>query len=470
MYNQQMDLANAPPYGNQPVTCHNYPDGLHLSVLILQVEYRKSSYWSRPCTPNFRAVGAAVFAHFIVGNAWNYTLTDWEEDMTLAQEAHIDAFALNMGYGDSSTATQAGLAFEAANKVGFKLFFSFDYEGGTGAWPKPAIITYLQKYASNSAHYKYNGKPFTIKSEIDCFFVPDWSSLGAEGAYQAGGGGIVDGLFSWGAWSSGPNNMSNSTDLTYFNLDIPYMMPAFPWFYTNLASYSKNWLWRGDSLWHDRWEQIWDFHYIGPICEDALSLMTTGGAPLNYIENMPHDGWRDLLAFAIDTYVSGNATLGDEGVVTWYRPNPSEACGTGGNTGNTASEGQTLYPPAEVAQNKIFYSAMLHSHANVTITVCEKSLGATWDRYGRNGGAGLYHGGVEYGSATGKVVVSITRDGETLASVAGESIKATCVSDLSNWNAWGDSSRRRPCRTTQASSEVSGGESLTLYIAHHSPT
>ncbi|PYH35104.1 glycoside hydrolase family 71 protein [Aspergillus neoniger CBS 115656] len=417
-----------------------------------------------------QALGAAVFAHFIVGNAWNYTLSDWEDDMTLAQEAHIDAFALNMGYGDSSTATQAALAFEAAKKVDFKLFFSFDYEGGTGAWPESDILTYLNKYASNSAHYKYNGKAFvstfegtayatdwkSIKSQVDCFFVPDWSSLGAEGAYEAGGGGIVDGLFSWGAWPSGPNNMSNATDLSYLDLDIPYMMPASPWFYTNLASYSKNWLWRGDSLWHDRWEQIWDLqpewveiltwndygesHYIGPIREDAISLMTTGGAPLNYIENMPHDGWRDLLPFAIDTYVKGNATLGDEGIVTWYRPNPSESCGTGGTTGNTASEGQTLYPPAEVAENKIFYSAMLHSHANVSVTVGGTSLGATWAKHGRNSGAGLYHGAVEYGSATGKVVVSITRDGETLASVAGQSINATCVSDLSNWNAWVGSS------------------------------
>ncbi|PYI03590.1 glycoside hydrolase [Aspergillus sclerotiicarbonarius CBS 121057] len=412
-----------------------------------------------------QALGAAVFAHFILGNAWNYTVAEWKEDMTLAQEAHIDAFALDVGYGDSTTATQAALAFEAANNVSFKLFFSFDYDGGTGAWPQADIIDYLKEYGSNPAHYKYNGKPFvstfegpdyasdwkTIKSETNCFFVPDWSSLGAEGAYKAGGGGIVDGLFSWGAWPSGPNDMTNSTDLTYLDLDIPYMMPASPWFYTNLAEYSKNWLWRGDSLWHDRWEMIWDLkpewveiitwndygesHYIGPIREDALSLMEEGGAPINYIENMPHDGWRELLPFAIDTYVNGNATLINEGVVTWYRPNPSEACGTGGTTGNTVSEGQILYPPGEVAQNKIFYSAMLETPANVSVTVGGKSLGATWVREAVDG-VGLYHGAVEYGSATGKVVVTVTRDGETVASIAGESLNATCTDDVSNWNAW----------------------------------
>jgi len=27
-------------------------------------------------------------------------------------------------------------------------------------------------------------------------------------------------------------------------------------FYTNLPQWDKNWLWRGDDLWHDRWQQI----------------------------------------------------------------------------------------------------------------------------------------------------------------------------------------------------------------------
>lgn len=36
------------------------------------------------------------------------------------------------------------------------------------------------------------------------------------------------------------------------------MMPVSPWFYTNLPEYSKNWLWRGDDLWHIRWQQVLD--------------------------------------------------------------------------------------------------------------------------------------------------------------------------------------------------------------------
>jgi hypothetical protein len=33
------------------------------------------------------------------------------------------------------------------------------------------------------------------------------------------------------------------------------MMPVSPWFFTNLPGYDKNWLWRGDSGWYDRWVQ-----------------------------------------------------------------------------------------------------------------------------------------------------------------------------------------------------------------------
>lgn len=89
-------------------------------------------------------------------------------------------------------------------------------------------------------------------------------------------------------------------------------------FYTNLPGYDKNWLWRGDDLWNDRWEQVlylqpewveiisWndygESHYIGPIVDDALGALTVGEAPFDYVSDYPHDGWRRLLPFYIDMY------------------------------------------------------------------------------------------------------------------------------------------------------------------------
>lgn len=176
------------------------------------------------------ASAAAVFAHFMVidwlsmeilssnrfkqvGNANNYTFADWQTDIKLASEANIDAFALNIAYGDETVSHSLTLAFEAVQGLDFSLFFSFDYAGGTGPWPKADVISYLTQYGSNSAYYKYNGQPFAstfegpnnaedwidIKSQTGCFFIPDWSSLGADAALKAGGGGIVDGLFNWAA-------------------------------------------------------------------------------------------------------------------------------------------------------------------------------------------------------------------------------------------------------------------------------
>jgi hypothetical protein len=86
--------------------------------------------------------------------------------------------------------------------------------------------------------------------------MPDWSSLGAKEAL-ARGGGVADGLFSWAAWPQGAQDMDTSTDASYLQHlnGKPYMMPVSPWFFTNLPGYNKNWLWRGDSLWYDRWEQ-----------------------------------------------------------------------------------------------------------------------------------------------------------------------------------------------------------------------
>lgn len=191
-----------------------------------------------------------------MSNAQNYTLEDWQDDIRLAQIAHIDAFALNTAYkqGDDP---QYELAFQAAASSNFQVFFSFDY-AGNGVWPKDDVISILQHYGSNSAHYRYNGKPFVstfegperasdwtaIKQSVDCFLVPDWSSLGAKPALELENG-VADGLFAWSAWPWGNQDMDTFVDASYLQYlgGKPYMMPVSPMFYTNLPGYSKNWLW-----------------------------------------------------------------------------------------------------------------------------------------------------------------------------------------------------------------------------------
>ncbi len=155
-------------------------------------------------------------------NSGNYTGATWQADMQLAKNAHLDAFAINMGYLDPVNQNQIANAKAAANAVGFQLFFSFDY-AGNGAWPKADVIQWLNAHGGDPSYFKHNGKPLAstfegpenatdwteIKSSTGCFFIPDWSSLGAKAAMEKK---TMDGLFSWKAWAWGPNDVDSYTD------------------------------------------------------------------------------------------------------------------------------------------------------------------------------------------------------------------------------------------------------------------
>ncbi|KAK3690444.1 glycosyl hydrolase family 71-domain-containing protein [Podospora appendiculata] len=280
-----------------------------------------------------------VFAHFMVGNTVGFDVATWKTNMQLAQTAHIDAFALNIdafalniAYGFTDNEKQIGYAFAAAN--------------------------------SNTAHFQYGGLPLvstfegtnqasdwkTINSgDTSCFFIPDYSSLGAGPAVAAGGGG-AQGLFSWAAWPTGPTNTSTYVDASYKKAlaGKPYMMPVSPWFFTNMPGFDKNWLWSSGDLWHQRWQQVvslyfepefleiisWnDFgesHYIGPLDDTQYEAFDRGKTPCNYVKNMPHDAWREHLPYYIDLYKTGTATFAKESIVTWFRTTLAGACADGG--------------------------------------------------------------------------------------------------------------------------------------------
>lgn len=205
-----------------------------------------------------------------VGCAAAMTQEDWMADIKLAKQANIDAFALNIGRQDSYTDAVLFRAYEAAAAVGdFGLFISFDYLSG-GPWPMDVVIQTINKYSGHRSQFKYHNQPlvstfegtdnindwYAIKSATGCFLVPDWSSLGLEGL--PGVMNVIDGFFSWDAWPVGAQSKSSDNDNKYMSMlgQKPYMMPVSPWFYTNLAQWGKNWLWRGDDLWHERWMEV----------------------------------------------------------------------------------------------------------------------------------------------------------------------------------------------------------------------
>jgi hypothetical protein len=388
--------------------------------------------------------------------------------MKLAKNAHIDAFALNMARQDPTNYHSLEMAFAAANTVGFKLFFSFDY-AGNGPWDQDEVTDLIHKYGPNGAYFQHNSQPFvstfegpgnaddwiSIKQKTNCFFVPDWSSVGAKPA-MALAGGVADGLFSWSAWPWGNQTMDTYTDASYIQYleGKPYMFAVSPWFYTSLPGYNKDWLWKGDSLWVDRWQELlalnpmpefvqiisWndygESHYIGPVYDKALASLSIGRAPYDYITNMPHDGWRDILPFFIDMYKTGQGTVKTETAVFWYRPNVVSGCSRSGTTANTASQLQLEFDPADVVEDRVYVAALFGNEvATVQVSFLKKSYFVSWDIIpDEKAGSGLYFGSVPF--QPGPVTVEILKSDASIARARGMDISEGCRDGYQNFNAY----------------------------------
>ena len=191
------------------------------------------------------------------------------------KDAAIDAFILNIGYGDSNVPTQVANAFAAAEAAGssFKLAFSFDYLGGPGgAWPATgdgSVASYLNQYRSSHEYFQYGGGLFVstfegtgnvddwaqgcaIRSAVgSSYFVPFWTSL-CPGGITADLDSI-EGFFSWDMWPNGATNSTDTSDLSWkaATLGNNYMMGVSPWLF-NSASRGTDWIWRGDDLVRDK--------------------------------------------------------------------------------------------------------------------------------------------------------------------------------------------------------------------------
>lgn len=396
------------------------------------------------------------------------TLSDWQGDIDVAQQARIDGFAMNIASQDPNTDNVLRNAFSAAEATGFKLFFSFDYLA-TGSWDKNAVIQKINQYSSSPAYFKQNGGPLVntfegvqntadwaeIKANTGAYFVPDWSSLGPAGIQSHLN--VIDGALSWAAWPNGASDMTTDQDTAYLNVlgSKTYMMPASPWFYTNLPNYNKNWVWRGDDLWYDRWQQIlqkspsmvmiltWndygESHYVGPIHDSGIPQ----GAG-TYVNNMPHEGWLNFLPLYIDAYKGGNGMPSassspgrcdnnTEKISYWYRRNPGNSGFDGGTTGNTASQGQVTLPPQNVLQDKVFFTILVSRPSSVSVQIGNNTktmLSAPT--------AGVSHFNVPFGGQTGAVTIRIERNGQIAASATGPAI--TPAVGLVNWNAYVGSS------------------------------
>ncbi|KAF7507615.1 hypothetical protein GJ744_010285 [Endocarpon pusillum] len=392
---------------------------------------------------------------------------DWAFDLAMAKAAKIDGFAMNIAAGDPNTDAVLAAAYSAAEAVGdFKMFLSFDYLS-MGAWGIDQVINKINQYKSSPAQFRYDSKPLVstfegvsnigdwsgIKSATGCFFIPDWSSLGPAGF--ASHLDTADGAFSWDAWPEGAEDKTTEADEQWTNMlsGKPFMMPVSPWFYTNMPNWHKNWLWRGDNLWHDRWQQVirlqpamvqiltWnDFgesSYIGPIHQGSVPE----GA--EYVVDMPHEAWLKFLPHYIDTYKAGSSTTfpfnslvasPEEGITFWYKRNPGKSGDNGGTTGNNPAQGQPALAPELVSQDIIFVCALVAEPSDVIVSIggAGTSLRATH--------SGINHFSVTLDGRTGVVDFKIQRNEREIISATGPEITNSCKNGLVNWNAFVGSS------------------------------
>ncbi|EHK98101.1 putative Glucan endo-1,3-alpha-glucosidase agn1 [Glarea lozoyensis 74030] len=399
----------------------------------------------------------SVFAHIVMGNTAAHDVTLWTKDITLAKEAGIDAFVLNMGFGDSNIPPQVANAFSAAEAA-----------GGGKPWPagpsgefSQSVMGILEKYKESPAYFKVENKPFvstfqgidnmgdwapggTIRSAVgDVFFVPNWDGTGLEKVQAAKDS--IEGFFPWGMWPTGASNMTTDNDLHWKNglEGKSFMMGVSPWFFHSGAGDLKPWVWRGDDLWADRWAQTlevnpdfvqivtWndygEAHYIGPL-PSSESEIPDGSK--QYVKDYPHDEWRNFLPYYISEYKNGKGTtqIEKDKLQFWYRtsPNTGNSCGV---TGNTASQGQAVVADGKVMEDGIFFSALLKEDSEVSVQIGDGQ------EVVKEGKKGINHWSVPLGGHTGTPIFSVKKSGLTAKGAeitATSNLEGGCV----NFNAF----------------------------------
>ncbi|CCG82461.1 Glucan endo-1,3-alpha-glucosidase Agn1 [Taphrina deformans PYCC 5710] len=392
-----------------------------------------------------------VFAHFMMGNSYPMSVSDFAADIAAASAVGIDGFALNVG-PDSWMADRVAKMYSAAVGTSFKLFISLDMAVMAGDGISD-LTSWVTNYASHPNQYFYNNKQFVstfagesvtfgyasaasgwsaFKNTLsaaghDIFFVPSFTALGPSAAM---GMSSNDGAFSWDAWSTTNSEMSTAEDTAYMSNkgSKVYMAGISPWFYTHFSY--KNWIYKSDDLYTTRWEQLvsmqpdfieiitWnDFgesSYIGPL---------TGATPYDseinssaWVNGHDHTAWTDLAAYYIQAYKNAAyPTVTSNKLFWWYRTHSKDASATSDPYGKPTNYGY--------ADDNIYLSVLLTGSATVTVT-----SGGSSQTF--NGVAGMNH--FQYlGFSTGTPSVSITMGGSQVLSVSGP---AAIVSSPSIYN------------------------------------
>lgn len=118
----------------------------------------------------------------------------------------------------------------------------------------------------------------------------------------------------------------------------------------------------------------------------------------------------------------------EEKVVYYHKPNPSNSCSDGGTVGN--QPGDTQYTIQEVSLDQVSVDILISQPADVIVQIGDYDPTVEQAK-----DAGLNHFAVPFDGRTGKVTVTVSRDGQSVVSATGTEISTNCEDGLVNWNA-----------------------------------
>lgn len=396
---------------------------------------------------------------------------DYDSDMQLAKDLGIDAFALNIGT-DEFTATQLAYAYESAANNDMKVFISFDFNWFDPSTDAAKVGQMIANYSQQSSQLMVNGKAFassfsgdgldvsSMKSTagVDVFFAPNFHPT------ETSDHDLLDAALNWMGWDSNGANKApvrGGANITVVDGDLsykqwlstkPYIAPVSPWFSTHYGaevSYSKNFVFPSDLLWFNRWNEVllqdpqfveiitWndygESHYIGP-----LSSPHYDDGASKWVNDMPHDGFRDLAKPYIAAFKAGAKSVDpyitEDKIVYWYRPTPSDVecdstdntMGAGSNTSGNYFHGK---PNGYVdMKDSVFVVTLLTADASLSVT-----SGTTTQTFDVKAGANAFS--VPMG--IGQQKFSLTRDSKTvLSGTSLKDIQDSCICGIYNFNTY----------------------------------
>ncbi|KAF8317382.1 glycoside hydrolase family 71 protein [Clavulina sp. PMI_390] len=405
----------------------------------------------------YRASASKVFAHFMAANSYSYSQSDWANDINTASGIGIDGFALNLNGNDYEIDRLADAYAAAISHGSFQFFYSFDM---SYSWDAGTIATIVEKYATSSATYTWNGKvlvsTYSGESYGDSFWNSVKSTLSSAGVSVSFAPAFtsyrdpslasqllsdfssVDGFFNWWSWPADNGNLlTTDTDLAYQsaikdNRSGPYIMSVSPLQFKELGE-PNDWVELSDTLWKYRWEQAiedvkpdiveivtWndyaESHYIGDINPNVYI-----GDAAAYVDGFPHADWRIIGQYYISWFKSGSApSVTTDQLIFWYREYPKAAvCPTGDLPRNSQ------YPA-----DAVFAFALLASPATVTL-----DIGSTHYQWDAPAGASI--GSVNFPAEDNQIpFFQIERNGSVEKSGYGSLYVTKECNGIYNFNFW----------------------------------